>query len=147
MVSNDLNEIIKQIEKDLMRKLEQIAIKIQQDIKLYWIENIYSFPTKTYERTKMLLNSCKVSPVKKENGELIIEIYIDHDTIHQNPAWYDDTEMGIEVGEYMTLEEVAEHESNLGKDAVGTVSEEWENTGRFINEMMSFLRSKYDVLG
>lgn len=148
MVFNSIEEFYTQMQKDIIKELESIALKIQQDIRLYFLENIYDYEPKVYERTNMLLNSCKVSPVQNKNGEFYIEIYIDHDTVHANPAWYDETEMGIEVGDYMTLDEVAEHFAiSLGKDAVGTVNEEWEATGRFISEMMSFLRSKYDILG
>ena len=144
---NSIEELYAQMQKDIMKELETIAVKIQQDIRLYFLENIYNYEPRVYKRTDMLLNSCKVSPVQNKNGEFYIEIYIDHDTVHRNSAWYDEPEMGIEVGDYMTLDEVAEHFAiSLGKDAVGTVNEEWEATGRFIIEMMSFLRSKYDIL-
>lgn len=143
-----IEEVYAQMQKDIIQELEGIAIKIQQDIRLYFLENIYDYEPKVYERTNLLLNSCKISPVQNKNGEFYIEIYIDHDTVHANPSWYDETEMGVEVGDYMTLDEVAEHFAiSVGKDAIGTVNETWESTGRFINEMMSFLRSKYDVLG
>jgi hypothetical protein len=145
---NSIEEFYAQMQKDVIKELETIAIKVQQDIRLYFLENIYNYTPQVYERTNLLLNSCKVSPVQNKNGEFYIEIYIDHDTVHANPAWYDETEMGIEVGDYMTLDEIAEHFAiSMDKNAVGAVNEVWENTGRFINEMMSFLRSKYDVLG
>ena len=147
-VYNDIESFSRHMENDIKNQLGDIAIRIQQDIRLYFLENIYNYEPKVYQRTDMLLNSCKVSPVQNKNGEFYIEIYIDHDTVHRNSAWYDEPEMGIEVGDYMTLDEVAEHFAiSLGKDAVGTVNEEWEATGRFISEMMSFLRSKYDILG
>jgi hypothetical protein len=142
-----IEEFYAQLQRDTLRELEEIAVKVQQDIRLYFLENIYNYEPKVYERTDMLLNSCKVSPVQNKNSEFYIEIYIDHDTVHANPAWYDESEMGISVGDYMTLDEVSEHFAlEMGKDAVGTVNEEWESTGKFINEMMSFLRSKYDMV-
>ena len=136
-----------QLQRDTMKELEGIAVKVQQDIRLYFLENIYNYSPKIYERTDMLLNSCKVSPVQNKNGEFYIEIYIDDKTVHANPSWYDESEMGVSVGDYMTLDEVSEHFAiGMGKNAVGTVNDEWESTGKFISEMMSFLRSKYNIL-
>jgi len=136
-----------QLQRDTMKELEGIAVKVQQDIRLYFLENIYNYSPKIYERTDMLLNSCKVSPVQNKNGEFYIEIYIDNKTVHVNPSWYDESEMGVSVGDYMTLDEVSEHFAiGMGKNAVGTVNDEWESTGKFISEMMSFLRSKYNIL-
>ena len=78
---NSVEELYAQMQKDIIKELEDISVKVQQDIRLYFLENIYNYEPKVYERTNMLLNSCKVSPVQNKNGEFYIEIYIDHEAV------------------------------------------------------------------
>jgi hypothetical protein len=148
-VFSDIESWYAQLEKDIIRELTDIATKIQQDARLFLLKRIYSIPTIVYKRTEMLLNSCEISPVQNKNGEYYIEIFIDPETLHAVNAWYNDEAMGISTGDKMTLAQVAEHIARTrdNADVMESMNEEWLESGRFIDELLDYLHSKYDMLG
>jgi hypothetical protein len=144
----DLNSLYKQLEKDIQNDLRKVAKEIQEDMKLFWLESVYASRSPYYDYTELLLNSAKVSEVKKINGEYIIEIYIS-DNNHINNAWYNLEELGITVGQKVTLEQVAERMAIIGRsdDIMVDMSNKWLDNSRAISEILSMLRNKYDILG
>ena len=144
----DINLLYKQLEKDVENDLRKVANQIQADMRLFWLESVYANQSPRYEYTELLLNSAKVSEVKKINGEYIIEIYIS-DNNHINNAWYKLEELGITVGQKVTLEQVAERMVIIGRsdDIMVEMNNKWLDNSRAINELLSMLKSKYDIIG
>jgi hypothetical protein len=149
MVSGDLDEIIKQIERDLLEPIREVALQIQQDMRVFWLESVYSSRSPHYDYTELLLNSARVSEPRKVGNEWIIEIYIDDKEMHSNPAWYNLEELGIEVGDAVSLFKVSERMDIIGRseNIMDTMKEKWLDNKQALDYILNKLRSKYDILG
>ena len=148
MVSGDLDEIIKQIEKDLVEDLKEVALKIQADMRIFWLESVYASRSPHYDYTEILLNSARVSEPKKINGEWIIEIYISETEMHKNLAWYNLEELGIKVDDQVSLFEVSERMAIIerSENIMDTMKEKWLDNKVALDYILNKLRSKYDIL-
>lgn len=147
MVSNDLNSIYKQIEKDIQNSLREVAIQIQEDMRLFWLNSIYASKSPMYSYTEELLNSTKISEPKKIGNEWVVEIYIDTSD-HTNPAWYNLSELGISVGQKVGLDKIAERMFIIGRSGniMNEMNERWISNGEALNYVLSRLKSKYDII-
>jgi len=144
----DLESLFAQLDRDVPNNLTDIGIKIQADMRLFWLESIYSSRSPHYDYTELLLNSARVSEPKKINGEWIIEIYIDDKEMHSNPAWYKLEELGISVGDSVSLFEVSERMAIIkrSEDIMDTMKEKWLDNKVALDYILNKLRSKYDIL-
>jgi len=144
----DLESLFAQLDRDIPSNLTDIGIKIQQDMKLFWLESVYSSKSPHYDYTELLLNSARISEPKKINGEWIIEIYIDDKEIHSNPAWYNLEELDIKVDDQVSLAQVAERMDIIGRsdNIMDTMKGKWLDNSEALNYILNKLRSKYDIL-
>lgn len=126
-----------------------IATKIQTDMRIFWLESVYASKSPNYDYTELLLNSARVSEPKKINGEWIVEIYIDDKEMHSNPAWYNLSELGISVGDSVSLFEVSERMAIIerSENIMDTMKEKWLDNKVALDYIINKLRSKYDILG
>ena len=148
MVSRDLDEIIKQIERDFVENLKEVALQIQADMRLFWLESVYSSRSPHYEYTELLLNSARVSEPRKVGNEWIIEIYIDDKEMHSNSAWYNLEELGIKVGDSVSLFEVSERMAIIERsdNIMDTMKEKWLDNKVALDYILNRLKQKYDIL-
>jgi len=144
----DLESFFAQLDRDVPNYLSDIGVKIQQDMRLFWLESVYSSRSSHYDYTELLLNSARVSEPKKINGEWVIEIYIDDKETHSNPAWYNLSELGISVGDSVSLFEVSERMSIIkrSENIIDTMKEKWLDNKVALDYILNKLRSKYDIL-
>lgn len=145
----DIKSIIVQLDKDTPNHLTDIATKIQSDMRVFWLESVYSSRSEYYEYTELLLNSARISEPQKIGNEWTIEIYIDDKEMHSNPAWYNLKELGISVGDEVSLAQVAERMDIIGRsdNIMDTMKEKWIDNKVALEYILNKLRSKYDVLG
>ena len=144
----DLESLFAQLDRDIPSNLTDIGIKIQQDMKLFWLESVYSSKSPHYDYTELLLNSARISEPKKINGEWIIEIYISETEMHKNLAWYNLEELGIKVDDQVSLFEVSERMAIIerSENIMDTMKEQWLDNKVALDYIINKLRSKYNVL-
>jgi hypothetical protein len=146
-VFNDLESFYAQLENDIINELREISIKIQEDMRLFWLQSVYANRSEKYKYTELLLNSARVSEPKKIGDEWIVEIYIDTAN-HKNPAWYNLQELGISVNDPVPLNVVAERMSIIGRseNIMDTMNEKWVDNSEALNYVLDKLRAKYDMI-
>ena len=144
----DFESLYAQLDRDIPNYMIDVATKIQADMRIFWLESVYASMSNYYYYTELLLNSARVSEPKKINGEWIIEIYIDDKEMHSNPAWYNLAELGISVGDSVSLFEVSERMAIIkrSEDIMDTMKEKWLDNKVALDYILNKLRSKYDIL-
>lgn len=144
----DLESLFAQLDRDIPNYLTDIGIKIQADMRLFWLESVYASKSSHYDYTELLLNSARISEPKKINGEWIVEICIDDKEMHSNPSWYNLEELGIKVDDQVSLAQVAERMDIIGRsdNIMDTMKEKWLDNSEALNYILNKLRSKYDIL-
>jgi len=144
----DFESLYAQLDRDIPNYMIDVATKIQADMRIFWLESVYASMSNYYDYTELLLNSARVSEPKKINGEWIIEIYIDDKEMHSNPAWYNLAELGISVGDSVSLFEVSERMAIIkrSEDIMDTMKEKWLDNKVALDYILNKLRSKYDIL-
>lgn len=145
IVYSDLDSLYKDIEDDVKYQLRIIAKQIKEDIKDYINDYIYKEYTPTvYQRTYELLNSCKVTPVRKIDGEWYVEIYIKESIHEKKTNWHDEERTFSDI-----IEMFEKGEAKWRNGEVKTFSlaeDEWVMMEKALSSMMAFLKNKYDVI-
>lgn len=147
-VYNSIEEFLSQLDNDIPNYLSNIGLEIQQDMRLFWLESVYASQSEHYEYTEMLLNSAKIFEPKKNGNEWTIEIYISDTEMHQNTAWYNLKELGIEVGDQVSLFEVSERMAIIerSENIMDTMKDKWLDNKKALDYILNKLRSKYNII-
>lgn len=140
----DLESLFTQLDRDIPDYMMDIAIKIQADMRLFWLESVYASKSPNYDYTDDLLESTRISKPKKVGNEWVVEIYIDQ-TAHTNKAWYN--EMGFSVGDEVPISAVADRMFEIGRsgDIMEEMSQKYLDNSEALKYVINKLRSKYDI--
>lgn len=151
MVRKQLDNIYKNIERQAIRALEETGHKIRVSLENYIITEIYqTYSPKVYERTMDLLNSTRLTPVRKEGNKYYITIYISNE-LHSSPSWYDNPIVGIHKGDYAPLSSIIEaFERGLTRErqphpVVTKTYQEWVETGKALRQIQSYLSREFNI--
>ena len=140
---------------EITRILNDIAIEIQQFLRVKILEEIYnSYTPKVYERSEQLLNSAQIKPIVKDANNFYIEVYIPEDVYHSVASIYDHPDIGITKGSNPTLSQVMQvFEMGYGYgrggqslDPVGDTANEYIEQGKALKFIISKLKKKFDVI-
>ena len=87
---NSISEWKKHLEESVIKSLQETANEIYEDWRYRIRGEIYSYNPKTYEKTGMLLDSIRISDVKKQGSLYYIEIYVVDEEHGYTEQWKDE---------------------------------------------------------
>jgi len=146
-VFDNLSSTGKYIEKAIIASLEhEVSSLVEDTLRKYLYERLYSYSPKVYERTYELMNSITRSKAIKTANGYEIEVYFDTDKIHGNSLTGQHYEYGKDISEYipwMAEDGVIQPlTSNHRGGFVEATIEELGSIGTHIDALRKALRNK-----
>ena len=145
---DDLDEFYKELEKQTIASLEKTAQEIRQGwMDLIETEIYDSYSPSVYNRQNSLYNSIMISPVRKSNGEYIIDIYALEELHTENGTWRDDW---LDNTTYSNIFDRFKENGFYGRDGesidvIKMTNEEWIENGKANKLILNYLSKWFDI--